>query len=109
MASAEERRRKSIAAGERLSGKPVSGRTRAGLYELAIRRKKIAKLKADRRAAAKARAARGPATTQAQLQARQEATKETPAPLTQSERAAKLRKRLKPRTRLDELEDVLTQ
>jgi hypothetical protein len=92
-----------------MAKKKVTGRTRAGLYELAIRRKKIAKLGADRRAAAKARAARGPATTQAELKERQEATKKTPAPLTPSQRAAELRKRIKPRTRLDELEEVLTQ
>lgn len=85
----------------------VTGRTRAGLYERSLRLKKIAKLAAERRAGARARAARGPATTQAQLTARQKATREVPTPLTPSQKAAELRSRFTKGTPIDTLTEAL--
>ena len=57
---------------------------------------KVAKFLADRKAAAEAREAGGPATTQAQLEAHRKQTQTPTVPLTQSEKAAKRREGLTP-------------
>ncbi len=81
----------------KLRGKPATDK--AVKKKPLTRREKIAKLDADRKAAAVARASGGPATTQAQLDAHRKRTA-APTPKTpqqiRSEKAAALRGRLAP-------------